>query len=113
MHPFHEYLDAQLTQKLKQRRVVVWYDPHRQFEPYVEELPALQGLSAPASRVRVGDTEAHLACFEGSYFGLRLQVEPLVSGSQPMPLLLYVGGEARDPTNSALMELEKAGATYE
>jgi hypothetical protein len=113
MHPFHEYLNGQLTQKLKQRRVVVWYDPRREFELYVDELPTVQDDGIPAPRARLGDTEAHLARFDGSYFGLRLRIEPLVSGPQPASLLLYIGGQSRDPINSVLMELEKAGATYE
>ena len=31
MHPLHEYISKQLAEKLKARKVVVWYDPRREF----------------------------------------------------------------------------------
>lgn len=38
MHPLHDYVSRQLADKLKARRVVVWYDPRREFEPFIAEL---------------------------------------------------------------------------
>ncbi len=34
MHPLHEYIARQLAERLKARKVVVWYDVRREFAPY-------------------------------------------------------------------------------
>lgn len=113
MNPFHEYLAGQLQDKLKRRSVVVFYDPRREFEPFIDELPSRPSDDAPLPQVSVGDTPAHLARFKGSFLGLRLEVEPLVACARPAPLLIYVPGQTRDPKASLLMELECAGEYYE
>ncbi|MDA7657730.1 hypothetical protein N9B57_03715 [Verrucomicrobia bacterium] len=38
MNSFPEYLTNQLKEKLLQRRVVVWYDPKREFSVFIESL---------------------------------------------------------------------------
>ena len=38
INPFPAYLREQLEEKLKERRVVVWYDLNREFAPFVEAL---------------------------------------------------------------------------
>ena len=38
MHPLYEYIAKQLADKLKARKIVVWYDPRREFAPFVAEL---------------------------------------------------------------------------
>ncbi|MCX6877531.1 MAG: PglZ domain-containing protein [Verrucomicrobia bacterium] len=111
MNPFPAYLHSQLEDKLKNHRVVVWYDVAREFEPFVASLGQSGDGGLPT--VTIGTTNARLAVFQGSYFALRLQVEPLVSVNRPQPLLIYLPGERRDPKGSVLMELEKAGTTYE
>jgi hypothetical protein len=37
MHPLHEYISKQLAEKLKARNVVIWYDPLREFAPFIAE----------------------------------------------------------------------------
>lgn len=110
MNPFPAYLHNQIEEKLKDRRVVVWYDPNREFYSFVESLPKLDGDLPSAT---VGATKATLAIYQESYFALRLLVEPLVSVNRPQPLMIYIPSERRDPKGSVLMELEKAGTTYE
>jgi hypothetical protein len=111
MNPFPAYLHNQLEEKLKDRRVVVWYDAAREFEPFLASLERRDGDPLPT--VTLGTTESRLAVFHGSYFALRLQVEPLVEVNRPQPLLIYLAGERKDPKGSVLMEMEKAGSTYE
>jgi len=111
MNPFPAYLHSQLEDKLKNHRVVVWYDAAREFEPFVASLAQSGDANFPT--VTLGVTETRLAVFKGSYFALRLALEPLVSVNRPQPLLIYLPGERRDPKGSVLMELEKAGTTYE
>jgi hypothetical protein len=35
MHPLHDYVAKQLADKIKSRRVVVWYDERSEFVPFV------------------------------------------------------------------------------
>ena len=111
MHPFHNYMRTQLHEQLKQRRVVVFYDPGKDFLPFLDELPVVQG-NRHIARVSVGDINAYLAKFDGSYFGLRALVEPLVAVDLPEPMIVYVPADKPERKYSVLMELEEAGTSY-
>ena len=113
MHPLHDYVAKQLSDKLKSRWVVVWYDERREFQPFVDELRGGARSSSEPVVVAVGGTNALLAEYAGSMFELRAAVEPHVSGDAPSAVVVYVPGVARDRHASILMELEKAGTTWE
>ena len=113
MHAFHEYLRKQLHDLLTKRRVVAFYDPREEFTAFIDELPAVEDGNEPVPQVHIGALPVHLARFEGSFFGVRALVEPLVAVDEPAPLLLYLPGVQRDRAGSVLMELEKGGACYE
>jgi hypothetical protein len=112
MNPFPAYLHDQLEDNLKQHRIVVWYDPNREFAPWVEAMGRTESEGS-LPFVQIGGTQARLAIFGGSYFALRLQVEPLVAVNRPQPLLIYLPGAKRDAKASVLMELELAGTSWE
>ncbi|WP_242352383.1 MULTISPECIES: PglZ domain-containing protein [unclassified Anaeromyxobacter] len=112
MHPLHEYVAKQLADKLKDRRVVVWYDERREFQPFVDEVRGGPRSASEPVPVAVGGTKASLAEYAGSLFELRAVVEPLVSGDKPDALVVYIPGLAHDAKASVLMELEKAGRTW-
>src|SRR5262245_10750444 len=112
MHPLHEYVAKQLADKLKDFRVVVWYDERREFQPFVDELRGGPRAASEPVRVGVADVNASLAEYAGSLFELRAVVEPLVSGDKPDDLVVYMPGLAHDGKASVLMELEKAGRTW-
>lgn len=112
MHPLHDYIARQLAEKLKSRRVVVWYDERGEFVPFVHELRRSPGSAEPHA-VTIDGIDARLAEYAGSMFELRAAVEPLVSVDDPSPLVLYIPGCARDRDGSVLMELDKAGTTWE
>src|SRR5438128_5794803 len=112
MHPLHDYVAKQLAEKLKDRRVVVWYDVRRECSPFIDEVrggPSSHGTTVP---VIMAGGRARLAEYDGSYFELRAIVEPLVSTDVPESILIYIPGIERDRRGSVLMELEKAGDTY-
>jgi hypothetical protein len=113
MHPLHDYLAASLSDKLKARRVVVWYDVRREFVPFVEELRGGPNRPGNLATVCVGDTNAQLAEYDGSFFEVRAVVEPVFAADNSEPLLVYVPGVERDLKASVLMELEKAGECYQ
>lgn len=112
MHPLHDYVAKQLGDKLKDRRIVVWYDERREFQPFVDEVRGGPRSVSEPVQVAVGGTKASLAEYAGSLFELRAVVEPLVSGDKPDALFVYIPGLPHDAKASVLMELEKAGRTW-
>jgi len=112
MHPLHDYVVKQLADKLKDRRVVVWYDERGEFRPFVDEVRGGPRAAAEPVAVGVAGIKASLAEYAGSLFELRAVVEPLVSGDKPDAVVVYIPGLAHDAKASVLMELEKAGRTW-
>jgi hypothetical protein len=113
MHPLHDYVATQLSERLKDRHLVVWYDPRQEFTPFVAEL---RGSAEPAdgvATVTTGGASAKLTEYRGSFFELRALIEPFVSGDDPERVVVYVPGVDRDRRASVLMESEKAGEAYE
>jgi hypothetical protein len=113
MHPLHDYVAKQLAEKLKSRRVVVWYDPRSEFVPFLDELRGGPRTSNESMPVSVAGIATRLAEYAGSMFELRAVVEPHVSGDIPESVVVYLPGCERDRRASVLMELEKAGECYE
>lgn len=113
MHPLHDYIAKQLAEKLKSKKLVVWYDARGEFAPFVGEVRGGARTSNSAVPVTVAGITTQLAEYDGSFFELRAIVEPLVSGDAPEHVVIYVPGCERDRRGSVLMELEKAGECYE
>jgi len=114
MHPIHAYVVKQLSDKLKSRRIVIWYDVRREFAPFIAELRGGARTSHDAVPVTVGGVAARLAEYDGSMFELRAAVERFVCGDVPVEqVVVYLPGCERDRLGSVLMELEKAGECYE
>jgi hypothetical protein len=113
MHPLHHYVAKQLADKLKSRRVVVWYDERDEFQPFVNEVRGGPRESGEPVALSFGGITARLAEYAGSMFELRAVVEPHVSGDSPEAMVIYIPGSPRDRQASVLMELEKAGTTWE
>lgn len=113
MNPFDTYIENLLSDHLKKRRVAVWYDPRREFTSFVDGLPLADEGAHGLPKVRIGGEPTYLACFEGSFFGLKTAVEPLVAHEKPEFLLIYIPGVAWDRNGSVLIELEKGGESFE
>ncbi|MBM2813058.1 MAG: hypothetical protein HW416_3817 [Chloroflexi bacterium] len=113
MHPMHDYVARQLAEKVKSRKVVVWYDVRREFASFVLELRGGLTLLNSAVPITVAGVTARLAELDGSMFELRNIVEPHVSAEAPDNMVIYVPGYDRDRRGSVLMEIEKAGTTWE
>ena len=113
MHPLHDYLAKQLSEKLKAKPVLVWYDPRQEFERFIEEIRGGPPAPGELSNVELGETNVKLAEYDGSFFELRAIVEPFVAADDPAPLIIYLAGVEHDRRGSVLMELEKAGERYE
>jgi len=113
MHPLHDYLAKQLADKLKARRVVVWYDQRRDFASFVTELRGSPSTRGALAQVSPSGVSAVLAEYDGSFLEMRDLVEPHFRGDTPDSMVLYVPGCDRDRRGSVLMELEKAGTEWE
>lgn len=113
MHPLHDYVAKQLAERLKARRVVVWYDVRREFASFIDEVRGGPKPQNALSPVMVAGGQAQLAEYGGSFFEIRAVVEPLISSDVPETVVIYVPGLERDRRGSVLMELEKAGECYE
>ncbi|MBJ6799738.1 PglZ domain-containing protein [Geomonas propionica] len=114
MHPFHEYQKKQLAEKLK-RRVLVWYDPRNEFQPFISELIERDVTQLPPGELatfQLDGNSVHFIAYAGSYFEIRFAVDQLTSGPQPEPLVIYMQGESRQKTSSVLMEFEEGGECY-
>lgn len=109
MHPFHDHLARQLSDKLKKRRVVLWYDERLEFVDFIEELSAAAATVAAIHPVKIGTTDATLARFSGAVITLRLALEQRFSADFPDPLLVYLPGIRSVSKSSMLLELELAG----
>src|SRR6266699_859954 len=104
MHAFHEYLCQQLSDLLTKRSVVVFYDPRREFLPFFErELEEVDPGSGGLPLVRVRERPTVLVRYEGSFFGLRAAVEPIVAQDRLEALIIYLPGVSRDRQGSVLM----------
>jgi hypothetical protein len=113
MHPLYEYIAKQLAEKLKSRKVLVWYDPRGEFQPFVAELRGGPSMGPELVSVSVAGIATQLTAYAGSMFELRVMAEPHVCGDSPEYVLIYLPGCERDRHASVLMELEKAGECYE
>jgi len=113
MHPLHDYVVNRLAEKLKTRKVIVWYDVRREFAPFIAELRGGARTGSEAVPVTIAGASARLAEYDGSMFELRAVVEPHVCGDVPECVVIYLPGRERDHRGSVLMELEKAGDCYE
>jgi hypothetical protein len=113
MHPLHDYVAKQLAEKLKSKKLIVWYDARGEFIPFIAEVRGGPPASSEPTPVTVGGVATRLAEYAGSMFELRVVVEPRVSGDTPESVIIYMPGCERDRRASVLMELEKAGECYE
>lgn len=113
MHPLHDYVAKQLADKIKSRRVVVWYDTSNDFAPFIAETRGGPRASSAPVEVSIAGSAARLAEYAGSMFELRTVVEPYVDQDAAEPVVIYLPGCERDHRASVLMELEKAGTTWQ
>jgi hypothetical protein len=115
MNALTAHLAEKLEEQLGNHRVVVWYDPKLEFEDFVSSLGSAISLGAGQPKladVALGKLAVRLAVGIGSFYGIKLAVEPYFAKERPDPLLIYLPGAERDAKDSPLMELELAGKCW-
>ena len=130
MHGLHQHIATTLDRLLRERRLVVFYDPREEFGPFLDELGCDWSGVGDLQRVTIHATLTHVASFAGSHFSLKAAVEPLFASLQPEPILVYVPGHAKERLGrlrvaagastaqskdvwNVLFELDSAGTSYE
>lgn len=113
MHPLHDYVAKQLADKLKQRKVVVWYDQRSEFVPFIKEMRGGPRTGPEPVVANIAGLKTFVLEYADSMFELRAHVENHVCGDSPDTVLMYLPGCERDRDGSVLMELEKGGTTWE
>jgi hypothetical protein len=90
-----DHLRGLVERQVKERGLVVWFDPEGHYREFAED------LSLPETSVE--------RC-EGSFFELRHRVEPHLGADRDSPprLVVYVG-QAEEDTHNALVELTEPG----
>jgi hypothetical protein len=81
-HPLHEYIAGQIVDQIRNRHLVVIYDRNEELGPFFQELvgePAGEGLTL----VWIGNRNAKLCVFDGSFLKVRAAVEPVTKRQQP------------------------------
>ncbi len=109
MSTFHEEIAGRVGRHLKDRGLLVFYDPRREFEAFVDALTS----GGDEDVIEIAGTPAWLLRYRGSYVALRHEVDRRLAAGEPRRGLVYVPGEERDRKRSALMEFDLAGHTYE
>jgi hypothetical protein len=112
MHPLHDYIASQISERLKDRGVVVMYDKREELRPFFSELGGSAYVDGTLISVTIGKQYAQLYVFDGSFLKARFTVEEVTNGDQPEQLVIYVPSLDRDAKGSLLMEMEKAGTFY-
>jgi hypothetical protein len=107
-------IEQRLAAELERRKVLVWYDPQRMWQPWVER--ALGGglpAKAEVTSVALDGRQAKIVVFAGSYYEIAHACEPLVGGEQPELVVAYLPGERHLDKLSPLRELECLGGDRE
>ncbi len=86
-----------IAKQVEDHRLVVWYDPE-------------QAYAAAAAELQLPNTT--VACYDGSFFQLRHDIDSLLNDEQPPRLVVYVP-EEQGNTHNALIELEAAGVVLQ
>jgi hypothetical protein len=89
-----QHLYELIAKQVEDHRLIVWYDPDQVYSAAVAEL---------------GVPDATVACYNGSFFQLRHDIDSLMNGEQAPRLVVYIP-EDRGNIHHALIELEAAGA---
>src|ERR1700676_5063896 len=102
MHPLHDYIAGHVGDRLKERRVVGMYDKREELRPFFNELGVGDGQLVP---VKMGQQNAKLHVFDGSFLKTRTIVEGVAQGDQAENVVVYIPSLDRDAKGSLLMEL--------
>ena len=113
VHPLHDYIAGRIAEKVRERHVVVMYDPAEELRGFFAEAASGADAKGQLVPIALGGGSAQMFEVDGSFLAARAAVEPLTDDDKPKDIVVYVPGMPEgDKKNSLLMELEKAGTVY-
>jgi hypothetical protein len=88
-----EHLRSLIAKQVDDHGLVLWFDPEKYYAKVASD------LAIPNTTV---------ARYDGSFFALRHQIEPLLQGLEPPRLVVYIPRD-HSQTHNAMIEVETAG----
>ena len=107
-----QLLATGLAKELRDRRVVLIFDPAAELRPFLDEVATEAPEPGGFGTIELGDMAVHWALAGPSLFQLRLALEPFVAAERPEPLLIYLPQHEQPGAEAVLMELIRAGAVF-
>lgn len=97
-------LEAEVTEQLRQKGIVVWLDKDAHYNAYVDNL---------IERHQQKDFFAPVVAFRGSYLEMILALENYGGGLDPEPLLIHLPNHTEDTVRATpILELYRAGNRF-
>jgi len=90
-----DHLRNLIARQVNDHGLVLWYDPEGHYRDVVGDLTI---------------TNTTVVRYDGSFFALRHEIEPLMEGTEPPRLVVYIPLDPPE-THDALVEVEAAGVT--
>ena len=97
-------LEAEVSEQLRQKGIVVWLDKDAHYNAYVDSL---------IERYSRGEFFAPVVAFRGSYLEMILELDRYGSGLDPEPLLIHLPNHTEDTVRATpILELYRAGNRF-
>ena len=97
-------LEAEVTEQLRQKGIVIWLDKDAHYTAYVDNL---------IERYKQGEFFAPVVAFRGSYLEMILGLDSYASGLDPEPLLIHMPNHTEETIRATpILELYRAGNRF-
>lgn len=109
----HRRLCQELARQLSEHRVVLLFDPGQQLRPFLDDVATAPPSGRELGSLSFGEQQAAWAVAGSSLYELRSQLEPHVAADLPDPLLIYLPNRQESESRAVLLELLRAGSSFE
>ena len=109
----HRRLCQELAKQLSEHRVLLVFDPGQQLRPFLDDVATAPPSGRELGSLNFGEQQAGWAVAGSSLYELRSQLEPHVAADLPDPLLVYLPNCQESEGRAVLLELLRAGSTFE
>ncbi|MCP9778361.1 PglZ domain-containing protein [Cyanobium sp. Tous-M-B4] len=109
----HRRLCQELAKQLSEHRVLLVFDPGQQLRPFLDDVATASPSARELGSLSFGEQQAGWALAGSSLYELRSQLEPHVAADLPDPLLVYLPDRQESEGRAVLLELLRAGSTFE
>jgi hypothetical protein len=109
----HRRLCQELAKQLSEHRVLLVFDPGQQLRPFLDEVATAPPSGRELGSLSFGEQQAAWAVAGSSLYELRSQLEPHVAADLPDPLLVYLPDRQEGEGRAVLLELLRAGSSFE